>query len=100
MVAGGMSETENQFQEGVIKFARLSGWLVYHPFDSRRSVSGFPDLTMVRERLVFAELKTAKGKASESQELWLAQLRLAGCEAHLWRPIDWPVIIETLRRQT
>lgn len=50
--------TEKAFTEEVRKVARTLGWLEMHPFDSRRTTAGFPDLTMVRKpRVVFAELK-------------------------------------------
>ena len=42
--------TEAQFQEAVVQLARLTGWLVYHTFDSRRSQAGYPDLTLLKGR--------------------------------------------------
>ena len=58
--------TEAQLQDAIVQMARVLGWLVYHTFDSRRSAAGFPDLVMVRNgRLIFAELKSATGKATE-----------------------------------
>jgi hypothetical protein len=92
--------TERQFQQQVLDWALLNGWLVYHPFDSRRSQVGFPDLTLVRDgRLVFAELKTATGRVSAAQHEWLGALRaVAGCETHVWRPADWPVVERALAR--
>ena len=57
--------------------------------------AGYPDLTMVRgKRLIFAELKSAKGEPSEDQMIWLALLDHAGAEAYLWRPAD----IESIER--
>jgi hypothetical protein len=52
---------------------------------------------LVRDRVVFAELKAANRKISSEQETWLAALRAAGAEAHCWRPSDWPAIEEELR---
>ena len=67
--------SEKQFQQAVIDMARLHRWLVYHTHDSRRSDPGFPDLTLVRDgRLIFAELKTEKGKATYDQVFWLHAL--------------------------
>jgi hypothetical protein len=83
----------------VIEFAALVGWRVYHTHDSRRSATGFPDLAMVRGgRLVFAELKTSRGRVGRDQAGWLDAL--AGCgavESYLWRPADWATIERVLR---
>jgi hypothetical protein len=69
--------------------AQRLGWLTFHDYDSRRSNPGLPDLLLVRERVVFAELKTEKGRLSEEQGRWLFRLDAAGAEAHVWRPADW-----------
>jgi VRR-NUC domain. len=67
--------------------AHALGWLAYHTHRSERSEPGFPDLTLVKgDRLIFAELKTERGKTTGPQELWLAALTQAGAEVHLWRP--------------
>ena len=89
---------EKDFQNQIIKYARACGWLYYHTYDSRRSVPGFPDLTLVRaDRLVFAELKIGRRKATKAQRIWLDALRrVEGAEAYLWYPIDWDHIEETL----
>lgn len=65
------------------------GWRAYHTHDSRHSAAGFPDLVLVRERIVYAELKTTKGKLSPSQAAWMEALRAAGGEVYLWRPCCW-----------
>lgn len=76
----------------MIELARTLGWRVYYVPDSRHvSDRGFPDLTMIHEakrRLVFAELKTEKGKVRPEQEIWLGVLKDVGVEVHLWRPAD------------
>jgi hypothetical protein len=67
--------TEKEWQAQVLDLARLYGWRhAYHTFDSRRSASGFPDLVLVRERALFAELKSKSGKVSAAQADWLAAL--------------------------
>lgn len=92
--------SEKQFQAQVLQLVRLSGWLCYHTFDSRRSQRGFPDLVLVRPpALLFAELKSEGGKLRPEQEAWLKAL--GGCEsveARLWRPGDWKEIAEMLTR--
>ena len=75
-------QTEAQFQDAVIDYARQCGWLTYHPYDSRRSTSGFPDLTMVRRgRIVFAELKTEVGKLRTDQRRWIDELGIVQGDA-------------------
>jgi hypothetical protein len=91
------AEREGDFQDKVRQLAELKGWLVYHTHDSRRSDEGFPDLVMSRDRVVFAELKSEKGKLSEKQLEWVAGLRdLAGAEVYVFRPSDWDRVVEVL----
>ena len=86
-------ETERAFQARVVALFDLLGWRVFHVHDSRRSPAGFPDLVLCRPgRLVFAELKAARGRVTPEQEAWLLALREAGQRAYLWRPADWPEI--------
>jgi hypothetical protein len=83
-----MSETE--FQEQVVQYARLNGWLVYHTYDSRRSAQGFPDLVLARgPYLIFAELKSERGRLTDEQAEWVAALRRTGQVAYVWRPRQW-----------
>jgi VRR-NUC domain len=90
--------TEKEFMASVVEMAQMLGWLVYHTYDSRRSEAGFPDIVCVRrDRVLFIELKTEKGRLSEEQERWLSALGLAGAEVHCWRPSDWPAIEAALR---
>lgn len=98
----GVPQTEKQFQEAVIELAKLNGWMVYHTHDSRRSEPGFPDLVLVKNGFViFAELKTEKGRVSEAQEKWLRNLGSGeGCfSVFLWRPKMWDGIARTLARR-
>lgn len=81
--------TEKQLQQAIVDCARLLGWLVFHPYDSRKSEPGFPDLVMVRDRVVYAELKRAGGSTTPAQQKWIHALREAGEEVHVWRPVDW-----------
>ena len=91
---------EADFQASVMELAGVHGWLAFHPHDSRRSVAGFPDLTLVRaNRLLFAEVKrSARHKLAEAQAAWLAALDQAEhVSAHVWRPSDWNEIERLLR---
>ena len=84
---------EATLQSHVTGFAQSLGYLCYHTHDSRRSQPGFPDLVMVRAitgRLIFAELKTERGKQSAEQREWERALKASGQgEVYLWRPSDW-----------
>ena len=66
--------------------ARALGWRVYHTLRSRGSQPGYPDWTLVRERVMFLELKKEKGIVSPAQKEWLGALRDAGAEVYLVRP--------------
>ena len=79
--------------------ARTLGWLCYHPFDSRKSEPGWPDLVLVRgSKCLFRELKH-KGKVSVYQQHWLDALTDAGQDAKVWRSEEWDAIIEELTPQ-
>lgn len=101
----GAAISEDAFQAQVVELAELYRWLPYHTHDSRRSNPGFPDLVLVRApELIFAELKTEKGRVRPDQQAWLAQLGLVAAaavgivEVHLWRPSDWAHIQGRLAR--
>jgi hypothetical protein len=91
--------TEGQLREQVRSLAALFGWKLYFTWSSVNSPRGFPDLCLVRPpRLVFAELKSASGKTTPEQDLWLGELsQVPGVEVHLWRPLDVEEIAEVLR---
>jgi len=92
--------TEEEFLSAVMGLAAWAGWRRYHPRparykDGRHAThyagdQGFPDLVLCHPHrgVIFAELKTAKGRISETQQLWLDELRSGGAEAYLWRPAD------------
>jgi hypothetical protein len=87
--------TEKALQEYVRRAAKTLRWLCYHTHNSQRSEPGFPDLVLVREsRLIFTELKSAKGRLSPPQVEWLGRLDALGVaapavEVYVWRPVDW-----------
>ncbi len=93
------SVTEAQFLRQVIDLASILGWSNYHPWLSRFSPRGFPDLVLVRPpRLIFAELKSETGKVTADQERWLELLRGCGVPAVGWRPSDLDAIAKDLAR--
>ena len=92
------SMSERQLLQAIVDLATLRRWGTYHTHDSRHSAAGFPDLTMVRgRRLIFAELKTEKGRLTTDQRAWLEALALTSAEVYCWRPSSWPEIEATLR---
>jgi hypothetical protein len=81
--------TERELLETIREAAKIGRWLLYHTHDSRRSAAGFPDLVLVRGRdVIFAELKTERGRLTPEQVAWLGALRAAGQDAVVWRPSD------------
>ena len=80
--------TEKEWQAQVVELARTLGWRHYHTYRSKRSPSGFPDLVLVRDRVVFLELKREKGKLTDDQKGWLRALEAAHAEAYVVRPRD------------
>ena len=93
---------EAAFQKKVVDLAVALGWprkFIYHTHDSRKSGKGFPDLVMARPpRLVFIELKKDKNSyVTPEQQDWLAVLKQCNQERYLWRPSDWPEILEVLK---
>ena len=91
--------TEKQFQAKVLKIAKQTGWTVYHTYDSRRSQPGFPDLVLVRDRVLYRELKTNTGKQSEAQKIWERSLLKANADFKVWRPKDIDAIVKELTRR-
>jgi hypothetical protein len=92
--------SEADLQSAVIELARLLGWRVAHFRPAQTAQGwrtpvqadgkGFPDLVLVRrERLVFAELKSARGRTSLEQQGWLAALHGTAAEVYLWDSLDW-----------
>jgi hypothetical protein len=90
---------EKDFQKQVLEIARLYRWHAYHPALSKWSERGWPDLALVRPpRLVFAELKSERGRVTTHQERWLALLGACpGVEVFLWRPSDLERVAAVLR---
>lgn len=101
--------TERQFSHSVIETAHWHHWLVSHTYPLRKADgtfrtpvladgAGLPDLLLVRgPRMIWAELKTERGRLEPNQKRWLAALAAcAGCETYVWRPGDFERIAEIL----
>lgn len=87
---------EAAFQRAVTDLAKANGWKWHHHQISKRSKSGWPDLVMWRDYVLFRELKNETGVASASQLTTLEGLADAGADVGLWRPSDWTEIVKTL----
>jgi hypothetical protein len=80
--------TEEQLQAAVIDICKLYGLRWYHPYDSRRSVRGYPDLTICGTTIIFRELKREDGRCTPAQNEWGKAIDLAGHDWGVWRPSD------------
>lgn len=105
------AESEAAFQQRVIDLAHQHNWLVAH-FRPARCVrpdgtvyyetpvqadgAGFPDLVLVRDIVIFAELKSDKGTVKIEQRAWLDRLHQANAYSVLWRPKDWELVTRIL----
>lgn len=84
--------TEADLQAAVIDLLGTLNYKYYHTRDSRGSNAGFPDLTIWggrHHKLMFAELKSTKGKVSKPQADTLRGLANTGAFVYVWRPYDW-----------
>lgn len=111
--------SEAELQQAVIDTARTFGWRCAHFRPARTKHGwqtpvaadgkGFPDLVLVNRqtgRLIFAELKSDRGKTTPEQDDWLRDLQAVAAqigetaypghgplhplEVHVWTPADWP----------
>lgn len=96
-----MSErlSERDFLRQVRDLAELTGWTALCTWYSRHSPAGEPDLRLIRPpRVIFAELKSEKGRITKRQDEVLGRLReCPGVETYLWRPGDWDAIVKILQ---
>lgn len=101
--------TGKELQEAFIGEGRRHGWLVAHTppvqavvkgargEDVKRWMTpiqadgkGFPDLLLVRERVVVVEVKGKGDAVRPEQSVWLSAFRMAGIETYVWTEADWP----------
>lgn len=81
--------TEAQFQDTVVALCKLLGIAWYHPYFSRRSAAGWPDLALCGGNgFLLRELKTEKGLLTRDQQVWGSRLRNARIDWDVWRPDD------------
>ncbi len=91
--------TEKEFMSQIKHLAKVFHWRVYHPFLSKWSEKGYPDITLIRPpRIIFSELKRENGKLTTSQELWGDLLqRCPGVEYYCWKPSQFDEVAKILR---
>src|SRR5205823_7662681 len=98
-----MHEHEADLLRAGRQLAAWAGWLCYHTHESRRSPAGFVDVVLARpqDAVIFAELKSTRGRIRPEQQQWLQTLLEAQGvpEAYLWRPEDWGAIEARLLRR-
>jgi hypothetical protein len=88
---------EETFQKQLVRYCDLLGLLCYHTHDSRRSVKGYPDFSVLGPSgHLYAELKKTTGRVTPEQRTWLARLNHIGIEVHIWRPLDLHAAIRRL----
>lgn len=96
---------EPTFQRWVVPTARANGWRV-RVMDTRaggglrrqghKMDRGWPDLLLVRERVMWIELKAQGGKLRPDQEDVIELLRKAGAEVWIFTPRDWEELLGVL----
>ena len=104
---------ESDFQNTIIEYAHLRGWMVAHFRTARiqrrdgsvyyatpvqADGEGFPDLIMLRGlEMVIAEIKADKGILSEAQRDWIQLWGQVTKDVYVWRPKDWDEIESRLK---
>lgn len=86
-------------QAAVVDIARLQRWSAYHTHDSRGSDAGFPDLVLVRDRIVYVEMKRQGERPRPTQVDWLDRLARAGGEVYVWTIEDLDDAVAVLTRR-
>jgi hypothetical protein len=100
--------SERDWQRQVTDAAELFGWTWVHfrPARTERGwrtpVSGplgkgWPDLTLIRERVVYVELKAQGARLTPEQQAVHEALVRAGAEVQFWRPSDLNAAVDVLR---
>lgn len=90
---------ERDVQATIIDLAHAYGWRVAHFRPARTDKGwrtpvsadgkGFPDLVLVRDRVIFVELKREGEHPRPDQVEWLNGLSRAGAEVYVWTLADF-----------
>ena len=95
---------ETCFRYMVQDLAHVHGWTFWHDNDPTINGRGFPDLLLIRERVIWRELKVRDpfGRANTIdvyQKAFLSRLALAGADAAVWTyPDSWEELVKELAR--
>ena len=90
--------SERELREQVRDMCGLFGWKFHFTWLAIHSPKGFPDLVLRKPpRIIYAEIKTEKGKLTPAQEEWQVDLKACGQETYVWRPSQFTEIISILR---
>lgn len=106
---------ESEFRRDVIRVARTFGWAIHADPDLRERLPGtpgFPDLILARRVehsimskqfvdavdavVLVRELKRNGQYLKAEQDDWRLLIEAAGLDYSVWRPADWPRIVEEL----
>jgi hypothetical protein len=100
--------SEADWERTLVALAAMNGWKVAGfraaqigkswQTPVRHDAKGWPDLVLVRDRVIFVELKTDKGRVRPEQKDWIDLLQSAGQEVYVWRPSDWDEAVSVLRK--
>lgn len=108
--------TEAEFQAQIVELAERLGWWWMHV--EKRLVSrddgrdhyretptkgplgkGWPDLVLVRDRVIYVELKALRGTLKPEQKTVRDALRDADAEWYRWDPRDFDEAVAVLTRR-
>ncbi len=84
-----MKTGEKEIRGQVKDYLRWKGWFVFHVLQGLGSYPGISDLIAIKNgRVVFIELKTARGRQGEKQKEFQADIEAAGGEYLIVRNIE------------
>ena len=88
-MAGKPKITETDIRRQVRDYLRLRGWFCFHVLQGLGAYRGISDLIAAKDgRVIFVELKTARGRQSEHQRQFEMDLTAAGGEYLLCRGVE------------
>lgn len=104
-----LNASEKIWMDKVIHIALMCGWQVDHtppmryPNGAVRTggLRGKPDLCLIHPAgrgIIWAELKTEKGRLSPEQVKVIGSLKANGAEVYVWRPSQIDLVAERLGR--
>ena len=81
--------TENEIQSAIREYLRMRGWYVIRIQQGMGAHRGLSDLIAVKDgRVVFAEIKTPRGRLSEYQERFREEIAAHGGEYAVLRSVE------------